>query len=95
MSFLRIEQEVLISFNAGEDEVCLYTADPVWIRKMDKLVEQNSEQFRQGRFEYYKGKVYSKRYHFPKRFITIRSKDVKRNLTEDQRKEIAERFKQG
>ena len=32
-------------------------------------------------------------YFFPKRFVTIRSRDIKRELTEEQRKEIAERLK--
>lgn len=46
MGFLRIEQETQINFNAGEAEATLYTADPVMIRKMDKIVEQNPEQFK-------------------------------------------------
>lgn len=55
-------------------------------------MEQNTEQFKPGRVEKYKGKVVAKRYSFPKRFITIRSKDVKRNLTDEQRAELAERM---
>lgn len=35
----RREQETIISFNASED-----TADPVYIRKLDKLVKRNPEQ---------------------------------------------------
>lgn len=38
MGFLKIEQETQISFNAAEDTAELYTADPVMIRKMNKLV---------------------------------------------------------
>ena len=92
-SLSRYEQEVIINFNAEEDTAELYTANPSWIRKMDKLVEQNPEQFsemehRRGRIE---GKVISKSYRFPKRFITIRSKDVKPNLTEEQRRTKAEK----
>ena len=84
----RYEQEVTIGFNAAEDTAELYTADPVWMRKLDKLVEQNPGQFRPGRLETYKGEVVAKRYSFPKRFITIRSKDVKRELTDDQSAEL-------
>ncbi len=94
MGFLRIEQEVLISFNAAEEQAELYTADPVMIRKMDKLVEQNPEQFKEGRKEYYKGKVYSKRYIFPKRFIVIRSKDIEGGWSEERRKKQSERMKE-
>ena len=89
----RYEQETTIGFNALEDTAELYTADPVWIRKMDKLVEQNPEQFKTGRSEYYQGKVIAKRYSFPKRFITIRSKDKVVNMTEEQRQMAAERMK--
>ena len=48
-SLSRTEQEVIIGFNAAEDTAELYTADPVWMRKLDKLVEQNPEQFKEGR----------------------------------------------
>ena len=89
----RYEQEVTIGFNASEDIAELYTADPVWMRKMDKLVEQNPEQFKAGRCEYYQGKVIAKRYSFPKRFITIRSKDKIVNMTEEQRQKAVERMK--
>ncbi|MFW5669718.1 MAG: hypothetical protein ACOCM4_10810 [Acetivibrio ethanolgignens] len=89
----RYEQETTIGFNASEDVAELYTADPVWIRKMDKLVEQNPEQFKTGKVECYQGKVISKRYSFPKRFITIRTKDKVSTMTEEQRQKAAERMK--
>lgn len=88
----KVEQEVVITFNAGEDTADFYTADPVWIRKLDRLVEQNPDQFKQGRVEKYNGKVIAKRYTIPKRFISVRSKDVKRELTEEQRAEIVQRL---
>lgn len=93
-SLSRTEQEVMIGFNAAEDTAELYTADPVWMRKLDKLVEQNPEQFKEGRREIYQDKVVSKRYIFPKRFITVRSKDTKRELTEAQRTELSNRMKE-
>ena len=83
----KYEQEIVIAFNAAEDTAEIYTADPVWIRKMDKLVQQNPEQFRPGRVETCQGEIVAKRYTFPKRFITIRSKDVKQVLTDEQRAE--------
>lgn len=89
----RQEQETIISFNAAEDNAELYTADPVYIRKLDKLVKSNPEQFKQGRVETYQGEIVAKRYMFPKRFLSIRSKDIKRKLTEKQRKELAERLR--
>lgn len=89
----RQEQETIISFNAAGDTTELYTADPVYIRKLDKMVEKNPEQFKPGRVETCQGEIVAKCYIFPKRFISIRSKDVKRELSEEQRKELAERLK--
>lgn len=91
-SLSRTGQEVIIGFNAAEDTAELYTADPVWMRKLDKLVEQNPEQFKEGRQEIYQGKVVAKRYMFPKRFITVRSKDKVMNLTEEQKADIGKRL---
>lgn len=89
----RREQETIISFNAAEDSAELYTADPVYIRKLDKLVKSNPKQFKQGRVETYQGEIVAKCYMFPKRFLSIRSKDIKRELTEKQREELAERLR--
>ena len=89
----KYEQEVVIGFNAAEDTAEIYTADPVWIRKMDKLVQQNPEQFKPGRVETYQGDIVVKRYTFLKRLISIRSKE--RRLTDEQRAELAARFNRG
>ena len=62
--------------------------------RLIQLLQQNPEQFRLERVERVKGTtIVSKEYFFPKRFVTIRSRDIKRELTEEQRKEIAERLK--
>ena len=76
----RYEQEVVINFNAEDDQATLYSANPVWIRKMDNLVEQNPEEFEMYRQERLQGQVISKSYRFPKSFLTVRSK--KRQLND-------------
>ena len=86
----KYEQEVTIGFNAAEAAAEIYTADPVWIRKRDKLVQQNPEQFKPGKVETCQGEIVAKRYTFTKRLISIRSKE--RRLTEEQRAELAARF---
>ncbi|MDE7205641.1 MAG: hypothetical protein K2N90_00485, partial [Lachnospiraceae bacterium] len=63
-------------------------------RKLDKLVAQNPEQFKTGRTETCKGEVVAKRYLFPKKFITIRSKDMKRELTDEQREQLSQRMRE-
>lgn len=50
---------------------------------------QNPEQFKTGRMETCKGEVVAKRYLFPKRFITIRSKGMKRELPDEQREQLS------
>lgn len=92
-SLSRYEQEVIINFNAEEDTATLYTANPSWIRKLDRLVEQNPEQFEMYRQEKMDGRVISKAYRFPKRFVSIRSKDKTSCMTEEQKQEAAERLR--
>ena len=94
MSLRKCEQEVVINFNAEDNTATIYSSNPVWIRKMDKLVEQNPEQFKMCRQETVKGKVVSKFYELPKEFVSIRSKKRTCNLTEEQRAEMSERMKQ-
>ena len=92
-SLSRYEQEVIINFIADEDTATLYTANPAWIRKLDKLVEQNPEQFEMYRQEKMDGRVISKAYRFPKRFVSIRSKDKTSCMTEKHKQEAAERLR--
>ena len=92
MGLSRIEQEVIINFNAVEETAEVYTADPVWIRKMDKLVEQNPEAFKCKRQESYQGKVIAKCYTFPKKLISIRKKSKGDSLTEEQRLALVKRL---
>lgn len=42
----KYEQEVTIGFNAADGTAYIYAANPVWIRKLDKLAAQNPEEFR-------------------------------------------------
>lgn len=92
MGFSRVEQETIISFNAAEDMAELYTADPAMIRKMNRLVEENPEQFRSKVHSRYQGNVYAMNYYFPKRFVTIRSKNKVSNMTEEQKEQARKRM---
>lgn len=74
----KVEQEVLISFNAAEDSAELYTQDRRMMRKLDEAVAKNPEQFKQGRSEYIRNEIVAKRYIFPKRIVSIRTKDRNR-----------------
>lgn len=85
MALSKYEMEVSISFNALDDTADLYTSNLAWITKLDKLVAANPEQFKVIQVARCNERIVSKRYKFPKRFVSIRSKDVKVELTEEER----------
>ena len=87
----RYEQETIIRFDEEGPEVKVYTASPVWMRKMDKLTAENPADFREIRAEKCQGEICSKTYTFPKDLITIRSK--RRQMSEEQRAASAERLR--
>ena len=89
MALSKYEMEVSISFNALDDTADLYTSNPAWITKMDKLVAANPEQFKVIQVARCKERIVSKRYKFPKRFVSIRSKDVKLEISEERRAEMS------
>ena len=70
MRLSRYEKETIILLNAAEDTASIYTADPVWKRKLDKLVEKNPQCY-----QCVKADEVSKTYSMPKRFISLRSKE--------------------
>lgn len=90
------ERETLISFNEAEDMADITAYSPAWIRKFDKLCKENPEQFKCKEWDTQRldGRIIAKRYEFPKRFISIRTKDVKRELTDEQREQARERIKE-
>ncbi len=63
MNLTRYEQEVVINLNADEDMATVYSANPAWIRKMDALVKEYPDTFRQT--------TVSKTHEMPKKYIRI------------------------
>lgn len=87
MSLVLEEQEVNIGFTRV-DAVCqLYASDSTWITKMDKLCKKNPKQIKK-----IAETKHGCTYEFPKKFLSIRSKETKKNLTDEQKAEIAKRF---
>ncbi len=66
MKLSRYEQEVVINLNADEDEATVYTANPAWIRKMDKLHKEFPDIIRLKSWM-----EVSKTYVLPKNFVRI------------------------
>lgn len=92
-SLSRYEQETIIRFDEEGPEAKLYTASPVWMRKMDKLTAENPADFREIRAEKCQGEICAKTYTFPKSLITIRTKARASSMTEEQKAAAAERIR--
>ena len=81
----REEQETIITTCAADELAEVYTADPVYIRKMEKLVKREPEHYK------VKSKnSYGTTYTMPKRLLGFR---IPRSMSEEQREVIAERFR--
>ena len=92
MTLTNIERETIITFNAAEDTAEVYTADPVYIRKMDKLCEQFPDTYKFMEELSAKQCKESKTYSMPKRLVKFRA-PVTREISEEQREALAERLR--
>lgn len=71
MKRTRREMETIILMNAEESTVEIYTADPTYMRKCDKLCETDPENWK-----LVKETEDSKTYETTKPFVTLRKKKV-------------------
>lgn len=92
MALTNIERETIITFNAAEDTAEIYTADPVYIRKLDKLCEQFPDTYKFMAELSVKRCKESKTYSMPKRLVKFRP-PVTREISEEQREALAERLR--
>lgn len=92
MALTNIERETIINFNAAEDTAEVYTADPVYIRKLDKLCEQFPDTYKFMEELSSMRRRESKTYSMPKRLVKFRS-PVTREISEEQREALAERLR--
>ena len=92
MALTNIERETIINFNAAEDTAEVYTADPVYIRKLDKLCEQFPETYKRMAGLSNMQCKESATYSMPKRLVKFRS-PITREISEEQREALAERLR--
>lgn len=92
MALTNIERETIITFNAAEDTAEVYTADPVYIRKLDKLCEQFPDTYKFMEELSSKRCKESKTYSMPKRLVKFRS-PITREISEEQHSALAERLR--
>ena len=82
----RIEQETIINSNNAEKMAEVYTADPVMIRKLDKMVEKYPNTYK-----VVKQDDESKTYQFPKKLIRFGA-PVTRVYTEEEKAKLREQL---
>ena len=83
MNITRLEQETIVNFNAAEDTASVYTADPVYMRKLDKLREPAS-------YKLVKQDKDGKWYKMPKRLVRFATSRI---MTDEQKEAAAERMR--
>lgn len=91
-----VEQETTISFSRTEDGAEIWTSDKTMMTKLDRLCSESPENYKLIKADKVKGTdaVAFKTYHIAdKKLISFRSRKIQRELTEEQKMEIAERFK--
>ncbi len=88
MKLTKEEMETIIRFDESSQTATVYTCSRAWKTKFRKLAEQNKA------FKLIDQDAESVTFEFPKSLITIRSRKVKRELTEEERQKLSERMKQ-
>ena len=82
------EQETVITWDKSTSMMNVYTADQALIKRLKGLQSYRLvREHRQG------GKVVACDFEAEKRLLTLRSKPVARNMTEEQRKAAGERMR--
>nr|DAK96106.1 MAG TPA: Guanine nucleotide exchange factor synembryn [Caudoviricetes sp.] len=85
MNITRLEQETIVNFNAAEDTASVYTADPVYMRKLDKLCEREPASYK-----LVKQDKDGKWYEMPKRLVRFATSRI---MTDEQKEAAAERMR--
>lgn len=88
------EQETTISFYRDSDTAVVYTSDRTVMTKLDKLAEDPGSPWtlvRESRLQ--GGDVVGKYYRTPKGLISFRRAKVTRELTDEQKADMAQRLR--
>lgn len=90
------EQETHVSFLREDSRAVIYTSDTTMMTKLNKLVEAEGTEWKRERETHLQktGELIGVFYSCPVELISFRSKRVKRVLTEEQKKILADRLHQ-
>lgn len=83
------ERETAIRWDAETKKATVYTCDPVYVKRLQKLSAECPELYKLIKEEPFLGNV-GVTYEVPAKYISFR-KPVQRNYTEEQRQAMAER----
>ena len=88
------DQETTITFRRMEKSAVIWTSDSTIMNKLDKLAEK-SNHYKATGVGRIGGRIVDKTYELDdKSLLSFRADKIKRDLTEEQRAIMAERFKQ-
>ena len=94
MSLSIEEQETHVNFNRGNSRAMIYTSDTTMVTKLDKLVcLQDTEWKLEEVHKLPNGEEIGRTYSCPVPLVSFRSRKVKREYTEEQRQEAADRLR--
>ena len=82
------EQEVSINFLRKDDLAEIYVSDNTWITKLEKLCQKSPDLYKK-----VNETEWGSTYTFPKRLLSLRSSIVTRELTDEQREDLAQRMR--
>jgi len=88
MGLSRYEQETVINYNNDEATMRVYTADPALMRRLKSLPAY--ECIQEDRQD---GKVIAMTFKASKKLVFLRSKELKVNLSEEEKAKRAERLR--
>lgn len=79
------EQETVIQFDRNSTVCHVYTTDSTVMTKLDKIHKRVKQ-------DYVNGKPIAAYYEFDKRLLSFRSKIMKKNLSDEEKKKARERL---
>lgn len=95
MSIQVEEQETIINFSRSDNSAVIWTSDSTIITKLDKLVKAAPKYYSLRNTGVINDSIVNKEYFVAdKSLISFRSGKVKREMSEEQKKALAERLKQ-
>ena len=87
------EQEVVLQKSRDTDKWSLWVTDNLWVTKMKGLMKAAPEIYKLAEVSWSKdGKPTGYGWEFPKKMMTLRSKETSRVMTEEQREAAAKRL---